>query len=354
MKKILFITGSMGKGGAERVISLLSKYYIKKGWKVSIAMLLHNKIEYEIQRDINIVNLSSKYGIKRGFFGVIKNTRTYIKEYQPDVIACFMAQNILLTALAIKNLKIPFIVSERIDPSQVKRNVLFKYFLNRIYEKSSLVIFQTKRAQNYFNEKIRKNSCIIGNPISVTTTKSSKGKHIIVSVGRMTKQKNQEMLIRVFNKIHDKYPEYIMQIYGDGPLKKQLEHQITDLGLSNCVFLPGVSDNIHSDISNAEMFVLPSNFEGLSNALMEAMLMGLPCISTNCSGSDEIITNKENGLLVPIGDEEKMYEAIEKMILNPELREKISNNSINSMEQYKEENIIRVWDSTIEKVLNDI
>ena len=349
--KIIFITGSMGKGGAERVISILSKHYDKKGWSVSIIMLLHNKIEYRLPSHVNVVNLSEKNGIKRDFIKVIKNTRNYIAKQKPDVIVAFMAQNILLAHFAIKKMNIPFIVSERIDPAEVKRNIIFKYLLNKIYKTASVVIFQTKRAQSYFNKAIQGNSCVIGNPISISCQKNKTSKHKIVSVGRMTKQKNQKMLISVFKRIHDRHPNYELVIYGEGPLREELHAKIKELNLDNCVSLPGISNNIHEDIADAEIFVLPSNYEGLSNALMEAMLMGLPSISTNCAGSDEIIDNYKNGLLVPIGDENEMFNAIEKLINDKNLRKIISKNAIKSMERYKEENIAEMWDNIINTIL---
>lgn len=341
----------MGKGGAERVISILGKHYAEKGWRVSIAMLLHNIIEYTLPPEINTINLSDKRGIKIGFNKVISKLKRLVESEKPDVVIAFMAQNILLTWIAIKGKEVPFIVSERIDPAQVKRNLIFKRVLNKIYKKASIVVFQTRRAQEYFDEEIQSNSRIISNPINVLTKKTPNPEHKIVSVGRMTEQKNQSMLIKVFKSIHDKYPNYKLIIYGDGPLRDVLEAETKKLKLCDSVYLPGISNNIHEDISDAEMFVLPSNYEGLSNALMEAMSMGLPSISTNCAGSDEIIENGKNGLLVPVGDEKKLYDAIERLILDKELRETISKESSKSMVKYSAQNIIRLWDETIEKVM---
>lgn len=352
-KKILFVTGSMGKGGAERVISNLSKYYLEKDWDVSIAMLLHDNVEYNLPENIKIVNLSSNKGIRKGFIKVLINIRKYVKETNPNIIVCFMAQNILLTGLAIKNLNIPMIVSERIDPSCVKRNCIYKFILNNIYEKSAIVVFQTKQAQAYFNKKIQSNSCIVGNPIKISTKKSYQTMHKIVSVGRLTEQKNHRMLINAFKDVYIKHPEYTLTIYGEGPLRDELESEIQKLNLKQCVFLPGISNDIHKEISDSEIFVLPSNFEGMSNALMEAMLMGFPVISTSCAGSNEIINNNENGILVPIGDKNKMTLAIEKLINDEKLKNYIAQNAEKTMIPYMEENILDKWNEVIEKKIMD-
>lgn len=113
------------------------------------------------------------------------------------------------------------------------------------------------------------------------------------------------MLIRAFAKIASKYPDYTLFIYGEGPLRRDLESLIKTLHLGNQVFLQGFKKNIHELISDAEFFILSSDFEGLSNALLEAMCMGIPCITTNVSGIDEVIHDKINGVLVSPGDEEK-------------------------------------------------
>ncbi len=353
MKKILFVTGSMGKGGAERVISILSKHFEGKGYEVSIAMVLHNIISYEIPSKINIINLSSKRGIKKDFIKVIIALRKYLKNEKPDLIVAFMAQNVIITGVAAWGLKIPIIASERIDPSMVKRNYFYKKVLNLIYERCRKIIFQTKRAYNYFPEKVREKGCIIGNPIEITTEKQKDiTKNKIVTVGRLVKQKNQSLLIEAFYEINKKYPNYVLVIYGNGPLEKELKEKVKKLGLQDKVFFPGISDNIHKEISDAEIFVLTSNFEGLSNAMLEAMLMGLPVITSDCAGADEIIKEKENGLLFRVGDKEKLIEQIELLINDMKLKEKIGKNAKISAQIYKKENVINEWEKVIESEIN--
>lgn len=349
MKKIVFFTGSMGRGGAERVISLLSADYVNRGWQVSIAMVLHDVVNYQLDERVNVVKLASDKGIKKGFSETLKNIKKYLKAEKPDVIVVFMAQICLLVGLANKGLKIPMICSERIDPSQVKRNFVYKFLLNRTYKKCSKVVFQTERAKNYFNKKIQKNSCIIGNPINVACERIPNESHVVVSAGRMTTQKNQKMLIEAFSEVNKKYPEYKLIIYGEGELRKDLENKIDELNIKSNVSLPGNVPDIHEQIKNAEIFVLSSDFEGLSNALMEAMLMGFPVISTDCAGSDEIIQNKSNGLIIPVGDKQALIGSLTELIENKELKETLSVNAKKSMEKYKVDNIIETWRNVIDE-----
>lgn len=346
-KKITFVTGSMGRGGAERVISILSRYYISKGWQVDIVMLLHSFNEYDLDQEVNVVDLSHSGGIRRGFIQTISKERQYMAREKPDVVVCFMAQNCLLTGIAMTGMSIPVIMSERIDPAEVNRNGVYKALLNHYYGSSAKVIFQTNRARNYFNNRIKANSCIIGNPIKVVATKGISSKHEIVTAGRMTEQKNHAMLISAFAKIYHNHPEYRLTIYGDGPLMDQLKEQREKLGLSSVVEFPGNVPNLHERIVDSEIFVLPSNFEGLSNALLEAMMLGLPVIATNCAGCDEVIENEKNGLLIPIGDESALIQALERYISNVEWRQDIANAGKKSVERFEVSNIINEWNEII-------
>lgn len=353
MKKIVFVTGSMGRGGAERVISLLGDYYVSQGWKVYILMQLHPYIEYKLNPEIKIIDVSSKKGIKKGFISTIVKVGKKINELNPDVIVSFMAQNCLILGLSKFSKEIPVIMSERIDPSQVKRNYIYRILLNKIYKNASSVIFQTNRAKLYFPQDVQDNGCIISNPISVTTTcdDSGKTKNRIVTAGRLTHQKNHKMLIKAFSLVAQFHPEYCLDIYGDGPLRDELLNYVEELKLSEKVRLLGNVPDLHEQISDAQIFVLSSNFEGLSNALLEAMMMGFPVISTKCAGSDEIIVNNENGILIPVNDVEELSKQLNRLINDKDLREKLSKNAKISVEYCKVENIIDQWDKVILKAV---
>ena len=349
MKKIIFITGSMGRGGAERVISILSDKYARNGWDVQIGMLLHSYVEYDLNKSVTVRDLSDERGIRKGLFSTLFRIRKYIKDEKPEIVVTFMAQNCLLLGLATIGLKFRSIMSERIDPSMVKRNGIYSFLLNIIFSNADKVVFQTKRAKNYYSSAIQNKSIIIGNPIKVECNASPIKTKSIVSVGRLTAQKNQKMLIDAFSVFRKGHPDYKLIIYGEGELRQELEHRINELNLQDAVFLPGNSRHIHNDISDAEMFVLSSDFEGLSNALLEAMMMGIPTISTNCAGSDEVIESYKNGLLIPIGDVKALTNAIEYYFENKDIAKKMASLASKEIEEkYSVEEIISKWQRVIE------
>ena len=344
--KIIIVSGSLNRGGAERVISILSGELVKRGWDVTILTILSNKCGYQLNPKIKVRDLSRK-----GSFFLVprlaKAVRKVIIEQKPDAVVSFMIAVNIVTWLATRGLDIKFIPSERNDPS-IGRRLTFKIMQNIVYRTSTKTVFQTERAKKFFSEKIQKNSVIIHNPVTVKTYAQDKRDTKIVSIGRLEPQKNQKLLIDAFAEIHKKHPDYKLDIYGEGSLKDALTEQIKELGLHEVVQLRGNHNNVHEQISNAAFFVLTSNFEGQSNALLEAMMMGIPCISTNCCGAEDVIVNGISGLLIHIGEKDELVEAMEKMITNQKEANIMGTKGMQIIcKEYNTESIVDQWESLL-------
>ena len=347
--KILFVLGSLGRGGAEHVVTILANDYVEKDWEVHICMLLSNKVEYNIDNKIVLHDLSNGGGsrIKRTPYW-LNNIRKTVKTVQPDKIVSFAARINLLVLAACLGLKKDIFVSERNDPKYDGRGKIVRMGTSLLYPRSKKIIFQTKRATETFNNKIKAKGVIIPNPIEVNCAYTGKNIHTIVSVGRLTPQKNQLLLIRAFKPVVEKYPDAQLVIYGEGSLRKTLESEITRLNLKENVFLPGMKKNVLELMKDAGIFVMSSDYEGLSNALLEAMAMGFPCISTNCAGADEYITDHENGLLVQVGDENGLSNAMIELFENNALREKCAQNAQQINDKIAKHHVIGLWHNTID------
>ncbi len=350
-KRIAFVIGNMQRDGAERVISILAGYYCKKGWTVDIVTLLDCKCDYELDINISIVSICRE---SKSYYGNIlfwtNGIRRYAKSKKPKKIVSFVARINILTLIACFGLKINIIVSERNDPAADGRSNFVRIATFILYKLADCIVFQTLWAQSCFPKSIIKKSIVIPNPVKVSALASNIKMKKIVAVGRLEPQKNHAMLISAFKKIHDCYPDYSLYIYGEGRLRGSLIKQIQLLGLEEAVFLPGSAKDIHKKIADAEMFVLSSNYEGLSNALLEAMMMGLPCISTDCAGSNEVIQNNINGLLIPMGDTDKLAECMKQLINDKEFSSQISQESQMTSRQFDSEIVIRKWESAIENI----
>ncbi|SDI00386.1 glycosyltransferase [Desulfosporosinus hippei] len=349
-KRIAFVIGNLQRDGAERVISILAEYYCQKGWAVDILTLLNDQCDYSIHPKIKLIPICRvNHSYYRNIVFWIRGIRKYLLAHNPDKLVSFVARINILTLIASLHLKTRIIVSERNDPAADGRSRFVRWATFLSYRLADCIIFQTKWAQSCFPENIVNKSAVILNPVQVSCLAAKAKKKKIVAVGRLEPQKNHSMLLEAFAEIKKKYPDYELHIYGDGCLKHSMKQRIRDLGLKDSVQLPGNVNNIHARMADAELFVLPSNYEGLSNALLEAMMMGLPCISTNCAGSNEIIHAGINGLIVTVGDTNELIEALKKVIENPELAASLGENAKQSSIAFASGSVLKQWESIIEK-----
>lgn len=350
MKTVVFFTGSMRRGGAERVISVLANYLVRHGWRVCIVSLLFKGVMYDLDPSIECVDFSNEsrnqiIDIPRMLWRV----RKFVSERKPYVIISFMVKINILVRFATFFLKTPFISSERNDPT-VGRNFVLKILQNFVYAHSSAVVFQTDFARNYFSKKIQKKSVVIPNPVSMAVNPTFARKNVIVSVGRLEPQKNQKLLIDAFFDVHKKYPNYNLDIYGEGSLRNCLQEQINSLNLNDVVCLKGNVCDVQNCIKDAKIFALTSNYEGMSNALIEAMCLGLSCVSTKCCGSFDIISDNIDGLLVDVNDKEGLVNALLFYIENEIFAKKCAQKANEKAFRYSVEEISKKWIRLIEKI----
>lgn len=347
--KISFFIGGMRRGGAERVISILANDYCNRGWDVDIVLLLANAVEYELDSRINIVDITKKVG------GYMKNAprwlggiRRYLKVRKPDRVVSFVGRINALVLTASVGLKIPIVVSERNDPRQDGRGTFMQWYCNRIYHHAKAIVYQNEHEKSCFSASLDKKGCIIPNPVNVAATKEGSST-TVATAGRLIQQKNQKILVSAMAQVHKVYPDVKCRIYGGGNLRTSLQAQINELGLQDTVTLEGNVKDIHQRLADCGIFVLTSNFEGLSNALIEAMMLGLPCITTDYPGARELILDGENGLLVPMNDVDALAAAIMKLIENKEgCADTLAHQGQAFAARFKAETVLEQWYSVIE------
>lgn len=332
--KYLFVATGMRFGGAERVMSILANEWYSRGEKVRFFLTgTPAESSYPLSEGIKIV--SSFQTAQEARFEQTVHIREIRKEclnWKPDVVVSFYNDICALTAIAIRGLNIPLIYSERNDPNKVNQRAVDKLYRKIVENKADKFVFQTEGAKKCYPEKVQRKSCVILNPMDTTSFPIhdfANEEKEIVSVGRLETQKNQLLLIEAFSMIMDQISDFRLIIYGEGKLREKLENFIQQKGLQGRVFLPGAKSGIQDQIKNAALFVLSSDYEGIPNALIEAMAIGLPCVSTDCSpgGARVLIENEKNGLLVPCDDAEKLASAMIKMISDRELAKQCGENA---------------------------
>ena len=347
MRDIVIVTGSMSHGGAEGVISTISNQLCDRGWNVHIVTVLKDMCDYDLAEGIDYRSLAQTKKVNGlGTLKLMFSLRRFIKDQNPNAVLSFMVRINILTFFATRGLKLKFYPSERNDPSKGRSRII-KLLQLITYSFATETIFQTTRAKNYFPKSVKEHSVVIPNPINETPFQADRSRKRIVAVGRLTEQKNHKLLIDAFRNIHKDFSDFMLDIYGDGPLRKELQDLIDNMELKDCVHLCGKVDNVPEAIRDAYMFVLSSDYEGLSNALLEAMQLGLPCITTDCAGSDDAIQDGENGLIVPIRDKDALERAIRKLIEKPEICTEMGSKAHASMGKYNVERVIDQWERVL-------
>lgn len=319
--KIMFVIGTLSNGGAERVISVLAKEFSENGNEVSIVTLYDQKNTYLKEKNIRLFSIDHKR--KNRLWRAIENIgglRTLIQRKKPEIVISFVWQINIYSIFASMFTKTKLIISERNDPLQDPKKKYLRKVRDFMYFFSEGYVFQTENAKNYFSKKIKDKGIIIPNPIKTDLPywNSKNNNKTIITACRLMKQKNLPMLIDAFEKISVDYPDYILKIFGEGELRQELTSYISEKGLSSKVLLPGFSENIHQEMEKSSLFAISSDYEGISNAMLEALAIGIPVVSTDTptGGGRMFIKNGKNGFLVEVGNVDEFAIAIRNIISN--------------------------------------
>ena len=357
--KIFFLLASLGSGGAERVVSLLANRMSDDGHEVQVVCLKFNDVYYQLHEKVKVVMAMEKSWNR---FTELFWLRRYIKEEKPDVVIPFTEGVYCFTIASLLGTGIPVIASERLDPSAMTlpRKILKRLLLPY----ADWLVVQTQAIKDYFPKKIQQKTSVIFNPVNdevfimerdleITNPLELRSNRII-SVARLFPQKNQEMMIRAFAKVADDFPDWQLVIFGEGPLRDSLQLTIDSLQLTNRILLPGRTEHVIEELQKSKIFCLSSNYEGISNSMIEAICMGLPIVSTKVSGSDELIQDGVNGLLVDINDEQGMTDALEKLIQDETLRTQMGKANHNKASLFRINTIVNEWMELIKQVIKNI
>ncbi len=353
--KIGFYINVLGGGGAERVIANLANEFSSEH---DCFVVTTNTIENEYaildrvkHYDLGITREGSflKRNVK-----IISGLRKILKKEKPDILISFMAEPNFRAIMATRLLGIKTLVSVRNDPNREYGSRLFRFLAKLLYRKADGIVFQTEDAKNWFPKAIQKKSEIIYNQVAEKfyETSASNDAKDIVTTGRLTAQKNHRLLIDAFAMIADKVEDNLI-IYGKGELEDELRAHISELGLKNRIFLPGPVSDVPSVLSGAKIFVMSSNYEGMPNSLMEAMAVGLPCISTDCpcGGPRELIANEKSGILFPVGDKDALANAMLRLLSDNELRKNLAASVKASADRFLPERVFERWRSYVDSIV---
>lgn len=345
--EIVIVMANQGIGGAQRVSIALAEQFVKKGHQAFLMVLSDTSDKkYEIPSGIPVLYPYRDRDSKRAG---IKDIRNSIRQVNPDVILVMGVPMSLYMVPALMGTRTRMVISERNDPSHFAGKVHTKILSRFLMRFADGYVFQTKDAQRYYPDSIQRKSVVIPNPLmgsdKIPLPYSGVRRKEIVTAGRLNPQKNQKLLINAFSKVVERHPDYSLIIYGEGPIRIELEESIRGLDLQGKVLLPGAIENVLEKMNESSMFVMSSDFEGMPNALMEAMALGLPCISTDCpcGGPRELIDGGNNGILVPTNDEESLADSMLHLIDNKDAAREIGNNASKIRTRLSMDEVFDTW-----------
>ena len=379
--KIAYILSSfIAKAGTERILSDKMNYLVKRyGYDITFITYEqgNHPMAFSLDKRIRVIDLNTR------FFPLYKLNpvrRVIAKSFQKrklksklhDVLSVVNPDFVVLTTYdfdkfgSILTLPYRFVIESHICITDVRQefrqhNVILKLFGKyldsihfKIMNKADALVSLTSADKTNWEKHVNIPIFVIPNLVTVYPNDIScysERSNRIICVGRLTRQKGFDYLIKAWAMISKKYPTWRIDIFGHGDMETTLNQIIIDYNLSNCTRINEPSENIYEEYETSSIFVLSSRYEGFGLVLVEAMSCGVPCISFDCpNGPAELITHGEDGLLVPLGDIEKLAESIEWMITHEEERLRMSNNARQKAKQYKAEVIMPQWVELFEKV----
>lgn len=362
--KIGFLINDLNAGGAERATVSLSNKFCEKGHEVEIITFKGEESFYTLNDGVNVScaefdEIEHSASVKR-LLGSVRRMfrlRSFVKSKELDVLIGMSFSMTWYAVFATILTATKSIGTERNNPYKYKASKLNTFLRKFFYKLCKGYIFQTDKSSKFFTPELKDRDIIIPNAIFnemiYELRPPEQREKVICAVGRLTEQKRFDILIDAFKRIADRFPDYNLVIFGEGELRSELEAQCDRLGLADRIYMPGTNPEAVKLVNRTSVFVLSSDMEGMPNALMEAMAMGVPCVSTRCDmGPEELIENGENGLLTEVGSSEQLAAAIFKYITDKEFAEKISSNGRKMLETHSVEAISDRWLKFIEKIAN--
>lgn len=348
MKKVLIIANDLKNGGVERVLSVLANYMAEHDFDVHLLAIasphvcypLSNKVHYEY---VPIIGMYRRVGLFKEFSAMGK-IAAEMRRIDPEWVIGFDDSVIIRSIPAAKRQHRRILVSERIDPSIY--GLPMRILRQRAYDMADRVVFQTEDAQKYFPARTQKKSVIIPNPLTacLPERKATPNRDIVMA-GRLRAQKNVALAISAFALFHPAHPDWRLVVYGEGEQLPELQKLAAEKGVADAVVFAGHVADIHERMSEAGMYLSTSDYEGISNAMLEALAIGAPSVCTDCpvGGARMFIRNGENGLLTPVGDAAAIAAAMKKIADNPDFAEKLSRESVKIRDRLSPDVICPQW-----------
>lgn len=355
--KLLFYISTIRGGGAARVMTNLANQFAADNNEVHLVTNFPAVEEYFLDDKVLRYSLEAEESVKHPLiknYQRISALRKLIKKVSPDIVISFMHENDVRAYAATRGLHTKLLLSVRNDPTKLYRAKLKEKIARYVYGHADAVVFQTKDAKAWFGN-IKGNSKVIYNQVAPVFYKVERDAMLckdIVTTGKFMPQKNHQMLMKAFCMIAGEVEDNLI-IYGDGKLRGEYEKFIEQNNMKDRIFIPGNCSNVAETIALNKLFVMSSDYEGMPNSLMEAMAVGMPCISTDCpcGGPKELSGKTDSIELVPVKDTNRLAEKMKQMLASEDYAEKKAALAKQRAEEFKPELIYCQWKDYISEIV---
>jgi GalNAc-alpha-(1->4)-GalNAc-alpha-(1->3)-diNAcBac-PP-undecaprenol alpha-1,4-N-acetyl-D-galactosaminyltransferase len=348
------VIAALGAGGAERVASILANAWAGEGIQVTLLTLDDGSISpfYRLDTRVRLTALGVA-GDSRGWGEALFNNlrrlqrlRAAVASSAPDVVISLLTETNVLTLIASVGVRAPVVACEHTDPFGCPVGRVWGFLRRLTYRRAKRVVVLSERARSFFGRGVRTE--VIPNPVilpaAYATAASLRDSRNIVAMGRLAPEKRFDMLLRAFAQIAERYPDWSLEILGDGPQRGALEKLRGDLGLERRVRLPGTSREPQTELLRSAMFVSSSALEGFPMAICEAMACGLPVVAAEYhEGIRELMHDGIDGIIVS-GDAAALAAAIERLIRDSDERARLGAAARKITLRYSPESVQRRWD----------
>lgn len=360
--RLTLVISSLGSGGAERVLCRLANFWSDHGHQVTLLTICSGQPFYPLDRRVHHEELgvgwnsSNLLGALRGNAIRIRALRSAIRTSRPHLVVSFLTSTNVLVILATLRMRIPVVVSERIDPFHDDSLTVWRALRRLSYPLATKVVVQTESVLGRMKPQLGRAVTAIPNPVIDPGLRHDPDRSLdtrrwIMGLGRLADQKGFDLLIAAFAQIAKRHPDWSLRIVGEGPLRDSLERKIQELGIEDQACLIGRTKDPYALLAESDLFVLSSRFEGFPNALCEAMACGLPVISFDCpSGPREIIRNGVDGILVPQGDVSGLATAMDSLMSKKLQRREFSRRAPEVIRRFSMERVLADWERVISEV----